>query len=130
MLLCAHQNASQFNSLFFIGYHLLGAGFILALFVSAIIANFDHLSGLALLTVEQRQWIDLRRLILRAQPAKRPKHRPVSAFRGWCFDRTIQKHGWWARTMTALYCLQTIVLMTQATSNAAWADAFRSELIL
>lgn len=49
------QDAAQFNALFFVFYNLVGAVFILTLFVSVIIENFTKQSGMALLTSEQRQ---------------------------------------------------------------------------
>lgn len=70
--------ASQFNSLFFVAYNLIGAVFILTIFVSVIIANFTRRSGMSLLTSEQRQWIDLKKLITLQRPAKRPKRVPRS----------------------------------------------------
>lgn len=97
------------------------------LFVSIIITAFSRRSGQALLTSEQRQWIDLRALIRRQRPSKRPRHRPQSRIRSWCYERAIQKHGWWSRTMTSLYVVHIVVLTTQATTNPLWADQLRSE---
>ncbi|SCV68841.1 BQ2448_962 [Microbotryum intermedium] len=110
-------NAYQWSALFFVFFNLVGAVFILTLFVSTVIENFEIRSGRALLTTDQRRWLNLRRLLARQRPSKRPKRRPISAFRGGCFDRATQKHGWWSRSMTALYCANIIVLCTQATTN-------------
>ncbi|KAL8283193.1 hypothetical protein RQP46_005971 [Phenoliferia psychrophenolica] len=123
-------DASQFNGLFLVIYNLIGAVFILTLFVSVIIENFTRRSGTSLLTTEQRQWIDLRKLILRQRPAKRPKVVPTSSFRRWCFDRANAKKGWWARGMTVLYCLQVLTLMTQAESNPVGADQIRNYIYI
>ncbi|GAA5967490.1 hypothetical protein JCM11641_000565 [Rhodosporidiobolus odoratus] len=117
------ENAQQWNALFFVAYNLLGATFILTLFVSLIILNFTERTSASLLTTEQRQWLDLRRFIFRQRPAKRPKHRPSSGFRAWCFDRAISKHGWWSRSVTVLYVLNILVLMTQAETTSAADDA-------
>ncbi|GAA6002036.1 hypothetical protein JCM10207_003048 [Rhodosporidiobolus poonsookiae] len=116
-------NASQWNALFFIGYNLIGATFILTLFVSLIILNFAERTSTSLLTTEQRQWLDLRRYISSQQPARRPKHRPTSAFRSWCFDRAVHKRGWWSRGVTGLYLVNIVVLMTQAETTSAADDA-------
>ncbi|KAG9016762.1 calcium channel protein [Tulasnella sp. 427] len=56
-------NNSQRNSLFFLIYDLLGAVIILTLFISIIIGNFSSRSGMALLTEDQKRWIDLQKLI-------------------------------------------------------------------
>lgn len=121
------QDASQFNSIYFVIYNLIGAVVVLTLFVSVIIENFNARSGAALLTTEQRQWLDLKKLILRQRPAKRPKVRPAGVFRSWCYDRVVAKHGWWARGMTCLYIVHIAVLMTQAASQQDWVDQIRGE---
>jgi len=124
------ENASQWSALFFCLYNLVGAVFILTLFVSIIIENFTHRSGMSLLTTEQRQWIDLRRLIMRQQPAKRPKQRPAAGWRSWCFDRAVDKQGWWSRLMTFLYLGHIVILMTESERDASWADTVRNSIFL
>lgn len=66
---------------------------------------------MALLTNEQRQWINLQKLIKRQRPSKRPKVRPRGVFREWCFDRAVRKHGFWSRFMTVFYVFHILVLM-------------------
>ncbi|GAA5872257.1 hypothetical protein JCM8547_004796 [Rhodosporidiobolus lusitaniae] len=116
-------NAQAWNALFFVGYNLVGATFILTLFVSLIIQNFAERTSASLLTTEQRQWLDLRRYINRQRPAKRPRRRPTSRIRAWCFDRAVSKHGWWSRSVTVLYCVNIVVLMTQSSTTSAADDA-------
>ncbi|GAA6064276.1 hypothetical protein JCM10212_000978 [Sporobolomyces blumeae] len=123
------ENASQFNALFFVLYNCVGATFILTIFLSVIIDNLHRRSATSLLTTEQRQWLDLRRLLNRQQPSKRPPRRPSSAFRSWCFDRAAHKRGWWARSLTCLYVVNIVVLMTEATTTAV-ADSPRNFIYL
>lgn len=108
------NNASQFNAVFLVIYMLLGGLFIFALFTAIIIENFRIRSGMALLTAEQRRWIDVQKLLMQQKPSRRPRYRPTDPFSSWCYDRTIQKSGWWARTMTTLYVLHTLLLMTES----------------
>ncbi|KAG8215839.1 Ion transport protein-domain-containing protein [Butyriboletus roseoflavus] len=115
-------NASQANAIFFVIYNLLGGVVILTLFVSIIIGNFSSRTGSALLTQAQREWIDLQKLIKRLRPSKRPKIRPSSPFRSWCYDRAIHKHGFWARMMTFVFLVQMVVLMTKAFSPTEVED--------
>ncbi|GAA6002347.1 calcium channel protein CCH1 [Rhodotorula paludigena] len=118
------QNASQWSGLFFVLYNLVGATFVLTVFVSVIIASFTRRTGNSLLTTEQRQWQDLRSFLSQQRPFKRPRHRPTSPVRAWCFDRAIHKHGWWSRGVTSLYVINTIVLASQATATEHAADAY------
>lgn len=120
----------QVNALFFLIYNLVGSTTVLTLFVSVIIENFQTFSGAAFQTAGQRQWVDLRRLILRQRPSKRPKHRPSQAVRAWCYDRMLNKNGWWSRTMTLVYLSTLVTLMTQQYSDPAWANQLRDALYL
>ncbi|TKY88115.1 hypothetical protein EX895_002825 [Sporisorium graminicola] len=120
----------QVNALFFLIYNLVGSTTVLTLFVSVIIENFQTFSGAAFQTAGQRQWVDLRRLILRQRPSKRPKRRPSQAMRAWCYDRMLNKNGWWSRTMTLVYLATLVTLMTQQYSDPAWANQLRDALYL
>jgi len=104
------QNASQVNAIFFLSYILLGALIILTLFISIIIGNFSVRSGIALLTQEQREWIDLQKLIKRQKPSRRPT-RPQEGFRRWCYERAVNKHGFWSRMMTFIFVAHIGALM-------------------
>ncbi|KAI0321538.1 Ion transport protein-domain-containing protein [Amylostereum chailletii] len=123
-------NVSQINALFFLIYNLLGAVVILTLFVSIIIGNFSSKTGSALLTQAQREWIDLQKLITRQRPSKRPKTRPRWRIRSWCFDRAVSKHGWWSRSMTVLFTLHVVALMTQTFYKNSILDQVRNDFFL
>ncbi|CAA7264458.1 unnamed protein product [Cyclocybe aegerita] len=123
-------NASQANAIFFLIYNLMGAVVVLTLFVSIIIGNFSSKTGTALLTTAQREWIDLQKLFKRQKPSKRPKTQPTGRFRKWCFDRAVQKHGWWSRAMTLLFVLHIIALMTQSFSTHHFSEVFRNDFFL
>ncbi|KAG8875562.1 calcium channel protein [Tulasnella sp. 331] len=122
--------ASQHNSIFFVTYDLLGAVIILTLFVSIIIGNFSSRSGMALLTEDQKRWIDLKKLIKRQGPSKRPKIRPTGLLRAWCYDRAVHKNGWWSRCMTGLYILHILALATQTFTNSSVFSDVRDYVFL
>lgn len=123
----SEPNYSQYNSIFFLTYNLIGAIVVLTLFVSVIIENFSLRSGQALLTSEQQQWVDLKKLILRQRPARRPSQKPPGRFRSWCYDRAVHKHGWWSRMITALYVVHIGVLASQTETQASKIDHSRGE---
>ncbi|KAJ7479857.1 Ion transport protein-domain-containing protein [Mycena latifolia] len=123
-------NTSQINAIFFLIYNLLGAVVILTLFVSIIIGNFSSKTGSAFLTAPQREWIDLQKLFKRQRPSKRPRTRPTWPIRAWCYDRAVNKNGWWARSMTLVFVVHIIVLMTQTFSTQHVVDELRNDFFL
>ncbi|KAJ7872310.1 Ion transport protein-domain-containing protein [Mycena olivaceomarginata] len=123
-------NAAQINAIFFLVYNLLGAVVILTLFVSIIIGNFSSKTGSAFLTAAQREWIDLQKLFKRQRPSKRPRKRPTWSVRAWCYDRAVNKNGWWSRAMSVVFIVHIIVLMTQTFSTQDVVDQIRNDFFL
>ncbi|KDR78145.1 hypothetical protein GALMADRAFT_64911 [Galerina marginata CBS 339.88] len=103
-------NASTGNTIFFAIFKVFSL-VIWALFVSIFMRNFKSKTGTAFLTEAQRQWIDLQRLLQRQKPFKRHEARPTAPLRRWCFDRAVDKHGWWSRTVILLFFLHTVALL-------------------
>lgn len=124
----ARPDSAQYNSIFFLIYNLIGAIVVLTLFVSVIIENFTLRSGQALLTSEQQQWVDLKKLLVRQRPARRPDHRPSGRFRSWCYDRAVSKHGWWSRMITGLYVIHIGVLASQTDTQGERVDDSRGRV--
>ncbi|CAF0823088.1 unnamed protein product [Rotaria sp. Silwood1] len=60
----------------------------LTLFVGVVIANYSENKGTALLTVDQRRWMDLKGRIKLAQPLRTPPRPENSKFRSYVFDIT------------------------------------------
>ncbi|WAR58908.1 hypothetical protein PtB15_10B248 [Puccinia triticina] len=112
------QDGSQWNAIYSLIYNLFGATIVLTLFLAVIINSFLKRSGSAFLTTEQQQWINLKKLIYLQQPSKRPKARPQSSVRDWCYQKATLKHGWWSNMMTTLYVIHVGLLMTLARSNS------------
>jgi voltage-dependent calcium channel len=104
------MDASPLNAIFFVGFNLLGAVFVLTLFISVIITNYTKRSGVAYMTADQRSWQELRKVLLQLRPSRRPAERPDQSWRAWCYDRAIRKHGYWTRFMTGVYTFHVIVL--------------------
>ncbi|WFD06570.1 calcium channel protein [Malassezia vespertilionis] len=121
---------SQHNAIFFLIYNLIGAVSVLTLFVSVIIENFQRYSGAAYLTTEQRQWVDLKRQLLRQGASKRPKNIPTNAFAKWCYNAATKKKGWWLRSMTLMHLCILIILMTQSFDDSFWARRLRSGIFI
>ena len=107
------MDASPGNAFFFVTFNILGAVFVLTLFVSVIITNYTKRSGLAYMTADQRSWQELRKVLLQLSPSRRPPERPDQSWRAWCYDRAISKHGYWTRCMTGVYVLHVVLLMLE-----------------
>ncbi|KAG9041442.1 calcium channel protein, partial [Tulasnella sp. UAMH 9824] len=123
-------NNSRRNSLYFLIYHLLGAVIIFTLFVSIIIGNFTSRSGTALLTEDQRRWLNLQKYIKRQRPSKRPRRPPTSPWRFWCFNKAVKKNGWWSRGLTGLYTIHIVALAAQTFTISSTANRTLDSLFL
>jgi hypothetical protein len=106
--------ATQGNAVYFVVFNLLGAVFILTLFVSVFMRNYSEQTGVAFLTAEQRSWLELRKLLRQVSPSKRPSSKEKrETWREWCYRRAVTKNGRWQRSITALLVIHLILLMVE-----------------
>ena len=105
--------ASQGNAVFFIVFNLLGAVFVLTLFVSVFMRNYTEETGVAFLTAEQRSWLELRKLLRQVSPSKRPSNRPDEGWKNWCYRIAVKKHGRWQKFVTSVLVLHLILLVIE-----------------
>ncbi|KAG9307249.1 hypothetical protein G9A89_017077 [Geosiphon pyriformis] len=124
------RDVAKWNSLFFIIFNMAGAVFVLTLFISVIIENYQRRSGSAFLTADQKRWIDLKKLLKQSNPSKRPKIRPQNPVRAFCYDQVIQKRGWFSRFMTIVYILHILNLMAEYRNAPEWLDLVRGDAFL
>lgn len=117
--------ASQANGLFFVVFNLLGAVFVLTLFVSVFMRNYTEQTGVAFLTAEQRSWLELRKILRQISPSKRSINSKSSKLRVWCYRIAIKKHGRWARCMTTILLLHLLLLVLEFYPSVAWWDKTR-----
>lgn len=106
------QDAAAINAIFFIIFNLLGAVFVLTLFIAVIIQNYSERSGVAYLTTEQRSWQEMRLLLKQVRPSRRPVDAPAGLVRRLCFF-AVKKHSTWNRFLIAMYCAHVALLMTE-----------------
>ncbi|MCJ1352190.1 MAG: calcium channel protein [Icmadophila ericetorum] len=122
--------ASVGNSVFFIVFNLLGAVFVLTLFVSVFMRNFTEQTGVAFLTAEQRSWLELRKLLRQISPSKRPSNKPNQKWKTWCYRIAVKKHGKWQRTITTVLILHLILLVLEFYPNVQWWDITREYIFV
>lgn len=122
------DNVSQGNAIFFIVFNLLGAVFVLTLFVSVFMRNYTEQTGVAFLTADQRSWLELRKLLRQISPSKRPSNE--GWLRTWCYRTAVKKHGKWQRFLTTILFAHLILLVMEFYPEIKnWTD-IRGELTL
>ena len=104
---------SQGNSVFFIIFNLLGAVFVLTLFVSVFMRNITEQTGVAFLTAEQRSWLELRKLLRQISPSKRPTNKTGQRWKSFCYRIAVKKHGKWQRTVTGVLLFHLCLLVAE-----------------
>ncbi|KAK7511325.1 calcium-channel protein CCH1 [Phyllosticta citriasiana] len=103
--------ASQGNAVFFVVFNLLGAVFVLTLFVSVFMRNYTEQTGVAYLTTDQRSWLELRKLLRQVAPSKRPSStKKRETWEEWCYRRAVRKTGRWQRFITFLLLMHLLLL--------------------
>lgn len=122
--------ASQGNAMFFIIFNLLGAIFILTLFVSVFMRNYTEQTGVAFLTADQRSWLELRKLLERTTPYKKSIGDRTGKFRIWCYHVSYQKRNKWQRFLTGLLVFHLILLMIEFYPSRDWWDLLREYIFL
>ncbi|KAL4886544.1 Ion transport protein-domain-containing protein [Aspergillus karnatakaensis] len=101
------------NGLFFIVFNLLGAVFVLTLFVSVFMRNYTEQTGVAFLTAEQRSWLELRKLLRQVSPSKRRDTEKSTNWKQWAYRIAYKKHGRWARCVTFILVLHLVLLILE-----------------
>jgi hypothetical protein len=103
--------AAQGNAVYFIIFNLLGAVFVLTLFISVFMRNYTEQTGVAFLTTDQRSWLELRKLLRQVSPSKRPSStKQRESWEEWCYRRAVRKTGRWQRFITAVLILHLLLL--------------------
>jgi hypothetical protein len=99
------------NAVYFIIFNLLGAVFVLTLFISVFMRNYTEQTGVAFLTTDQRSWLELRKLLRQVSPSKRPSStKQRETWEEWCYRRAVRKTGRWQRFITGVLILHLLLL--------------------
>ncbi|KAL8666517.1 MAG: hypothetical protein Q9202_001315 [Teloschistes flavicans] len=115
--------SSQGNAIFFIVFNLLGAVFVLTLFVSVFMRNYTEQTGVAFLTADQRSWLELRKLLRQIAPSKRPSSKTASKWRGRAYRIAVKKRGKWSRLISIVLTLHLILLVLEFSPEVkAWEE--------
>lgn len=107
------DDAAPGNGFFFVVFNLLGAVFVLTLFVSVFMRNYTEQTGVAFLTAEQRSWLELRKLLRQISPSKRAFTERSAEWRRWCYRIAVKKHGRWAVFVTTTLVVHLFLLVLE-----------------
>ncbi|OQE41116.1 hypothetical protein PENCOP_c005G03447 [Penicillium coprophilum] len=118
------------NGLFFVVFNLLGAVFVLTLFVSVFMRNYTEQTGVAFLTAEQRSWLELRKLLRQISPSKRSFDNQNQKLRLWCYRISVKKHGRWAWFVTCTLVAHLLLLVLEYYDERAWWELVRAVIFL
>lgn len=126
------QSSSLGYTVFFVIFNLLGAVFVLTLFVSVFMRNYTEQTGVAFLTAEQRSWLELRKLLRQIAPSKRPgSNQKGNAVRSWCYNLAKAKTGRWQRFVTIVLTFHLILLCADfAPAPPGWDEARSKHFLL
>ncbi|KAL9109369.1 MAG: hypothetical protein Q9227_005999 [Pyrenula ochraceoflavens] len=122
--------AAQGNALYFVAFNLLGAVFVLTLFVSVFMRNYTELTGVAFLTADQRSWLELRKLLRQISPSKRSLRAQQRRWQSWCYRVAVKKHGKWQRFTTTMLMLHLTLLIVEFYPSKVWWDRLRDYVFL
>lgn len=118
-------------TVFFVVFNLLGAVFVLTLFVSVFMRNYTEQTGVAFLTAEQRSWLELRKLLRQIAPSKRPVSLDnMSTVRKWCYTLAKKKTGRWQRFVTVVLTFHLALLCTEFYPAPNIWDDIRSKHVI
>ena len=125
------QNFSnEGNAVYFIVFNLLGAVFVLTLFISVFMRNYTEQTGVAYLTADQRSWLELRKLLKQISPAKKSINESTSAWQRKCFRLATTKRGKYPRFITTILLMHLGLLIIEYYPEPAWWDRFRTWVFL
>ncbi|KAJ4523500.1 calcium channel protein [Exophiala dermatitidis] len=122
--------ASQGNAVYFIIFNLLGAVFVLTLFISVFMRNYTEQTGVAFLTAEQRSWLELRKLLKQISPSKRSIRERSASWQKWCYNLSIKKRGKWQRFITTVLVPHLILLTIDFYPEPSWWETLREGIFL
>ena len=122
---------TQGNAVFFVIFNLLGAVFVLTLFVSVFMRNYTEQTGVAFLTTDQRSWLELRKILRQISPSKRPPPGVErAAWKQWCYLRATRKTGRWQRAYTLVLVFHLILLCAESYPEPFWWSRTRDFIFL
>ncbi|CAD1784706.1 similar to Saccharomyces cerevisiae YGR217W CCH1 Voltage-gated high-affinity calcium channel involved in calcium influx in response to some environmental stresses as well as exposure to mating pheromones [Maudiozyma barnettii] len=100
------------NAVFLVLFNFLSMVFILNLFVSFIINNHAKTNGSAYYTIEEKSWLESKKLLTQATPRVIPNLLEMSRFRRFCYFLAVEKkYFYYASFLQVVLYLHIIMLL-------------------
>lgn len=117
--------ATPGDAVFIIAFNFLGIVFVLALFVSVIINNYSKTTGSAFLTLQQRSWTEVQKLLSQAHPRKRPSRDSVRGFKKLCFELTVERNTYVNTFLHLVLWVHILAILLEMFPSPSSLDTFR-----
>lgn len=106
---------SSNNAVYLVLFNFLSMVFILNLFVSFIINNHAKTNGSAYYTIEEKSWLESKKLLSQASPKTIPNLLDMSSFRRFCYLLAVEKkYLYYATFLQLVQYIHIIMLLTIA----------------
>lgn len=122
--------ATPANAIFIIAFNFLGIVFVLTLFVSVIISNYSRTTGSAFMTLQQRSWSEVLKLLSQIKPTKRPNTSNFTKFRSFCYNYTVKKNVYVRGTLITLLWIHILAILLEMYPSIDRLDDFRYVMFL
>ncbi|KAM3164201.1 EF-hand domain-containing protein [Lachancea thermotolerans] len=123
--------ASPGNGAFFVLFNFLSMVFILTLFISFIIRNHARTTGSAFYTIEEKSWLEVKKLLSQARPEPTPDVLSMSKFRSFVYRLAVEKtYFWYAFFLQAVLYLHIITLLLYAYREANGLETYQDVIFI
>lgn len=99
------------NAVFLVLFNFLSMVFILNLFVSFIINNHARTNGSAYYTIEEKSWLESKKLLSQAKPRAIPNILEISNFRRFCYELAVEKKNFYYASFLQLVLYLHIIFL-------------------
>lgn len=123
--------ASPENGLFFILFNFLSMVFILTLFISFIIRNHARTTGSAFYTVEEKSWLEVKKLLSQARPEPTPDVLSMGKFRSFVYKVAVEKtYFWYALFLQLMLYLHILTLLLSTYRETTSLEMYQNVLFV
>jgi len=116
--------ASPGDGVFIIAFNFLGIVFVLALFISVIISNYSKTTGSAFMTLQQKSWTEVRKLLSQNHPRKRPRTH-LTGFRKVCSRYAVERNYYVTGVLQMVLWVHILAILLEMYPSPAALDTFR-----